>query len=378
MPVPPPDGLEPTGEQRKQYLEQIWRPYHDTIRNELERLREHFGYALFHVLNGRFKGGHITRHYGDPSNHIHAVQLELAQSTYMEEHAPYLYRQDLAQPTQAVLRALLQALPRQCLKQLPLFLFFVLHQPLLQRQLFLQRQVQSAQLLHAPTETLVDPPEPVGVLGAQALGPIAVCQQILHERIAAFSSPDLLQHACQFTLRKLGSASKAHAVSDWQVQFGGELAAVCQAYRNMVARSGALAGKYFELPHAVQLAQASEQRLQCVTSIGQHSAVHDIDFDVVERLERTVVAGLRVVYRVGQCFCGNHAHGGPQLVVSRRSHQHQTHALAEVGLRAHVHIGRGVAQTPSQAQQVVTVLQPLQRLPAIVQGFVLRFGAKRP
>ncbi|MCY1451449.1 N-formylglutamate deformylase [compost metagenome] len=66
------------------------------------------GYS--HVLNGRFKGGHITRHYGDPANHIHAVQLELAQSTYMEEVEPFAYREDLAQPTQAVLRQLLQAL----------------------------------------------------------------------------------------------------------------------------------------------------------------------------------------------------------------------------------------------------------------------------
>ncbi|MFP3541814.1 N-formylglutamate amidohydrolase, partial [Pseudomonas sp. SIMBA_044] len=45
-----------------------------------------------HVLNGRFKGGHITRHYGNPANNIHAVQLELAQSTYMEELEPFNYR----------------------------------------------------------------------------------------------------------------------------------------------------------------------------------------------------------------------------------------------------------------------------------------------
>ncbi|HEN8801836.1 N-formylglutamate deformylase [Pseudomonas sp. CM25] len=151
-------GLEPTTEQRKQYLEQIWRPYHDTLRNELIRLREQFGYALLwdahsirshiphlfdgtlpdfnlgtfngascdpalaerledvcaqaqnysHVLNGRFKGGHITRHYGDPAQHIHAVQLELAQSTYMNEVEPFAYRDDLAQPTRQVLRHLLE------------------------------------------------------------------------------------------------------------------------------------------------------------------------------------------------------------------------------------------------------------------------------
>ncbi|MNH12708.1 N-formylglutamate amidohydrolase [compost metagenome] len=59
------------------------------------------------MLNGRFKGGHITRHYGDPANHIHAVQLELAQSTYMDETEPFAYREDYAQPTQAVLSQLL-------------------------------------------------------------------------------------------------------------------------------------------------------------------------------------------------------------------------------------------------------------------------------
>ena len=62
------------------------------------------------MLNGRFKGGHITRHYGDPANNIHAVQLELAQSTYMEEFEPFNYREDLAAPTQVVLKQLLQTL----------------------------------------------------------------------------------------------------------------------------------------------------------------------------------------------------------------------------------------------------------------------------
>ena len=52
---------------------------------------------------------HITRHYGDPANNIHAVQLELVQSTYMEEFEPFKYRPDLAEPTQEVLQNLLQA-----------------------------------------------------------------------------------------------------------------------------------------------------------------------------------------------------------------------------------------------------------------------------
>lgn len=37
------------------------------------------------VYNDRFKGGYITRAYGDPINNIHAIQLELSQHTYMNE-----------------------------------------------------------------------------------------------------------------------------------------------------------------------------------------------------------------------------------------------------------------------------------------------------
>ena len=40
------------------------------------------------VVNGRFKGGWTTRHYGQPSDDIHAVQMELAQSTYLKTDAP--------------------------------------------------------------------------------------------------------------------------------------------------------------------------------------------------------------------------------------------------------------------------------------------------
>ena len=37
------------------------------------------------ICNGRFKGGYITRAYGQPANNIHAIQLELSQATYMDE-----------------------------------------------------------------------------------------------------------------------------------------------------------------------------------------------------------------------------------------------------------------------------------------------------
>ena len=154
------EGLEPSAEERATYLQKIWGPYHRALQEELARLKAEFGYALLfdahsirsviphlfegklpdfnlgtfngaacdpelasqlegicaqhsqftHVLNGRFKGGHITRHYGDPSQDIHAVQLELCQSAYMEEFEPFRYRPDLAEPTRVVLKQLLEGL----------------------------------------------------------------------------------------------------------------------------------------------------------------------------------------------------------------------------------------------------------------------------
>lgn len=44
------------------------------------------GYTF--VLNGRFKGGWTTRHYGRPAENVHAIQLELAQDTYLDREAP--------------------------------------------------------------------------------------------------------------------------------------------------------------------------------------------------------------------------------------------------------------------------------------------------
>lgn len=153
-------GQAPSAEERARYLDEIWGPYHQTLAAELARLKATHGYALLwdahsirgevpflfdgslpdlnlgtfnnqscapelaaelegiaaqasgysHVLNGRFKGGHITRHFGDPAQDIHAVQLELAQRNYMNEAAPFAYREDRAAPTQQVLRQLLQGL----------------------------------------------------------------------------------------------------------------------------------------------------------------------------------------------------------------------------------------------------------------------------
>jgi N-formylglutamate deformylase len=57
-----------------------------------------------HVVNGRFKGGYITRHYGAPTQGVHAIQLELAQSAYMDEAAPDQYDSARAAKLIGVLR----------------------------------------------------------------------------------------------------------------------------------------------------------------------------------------------------------------------------------------------------------------------------------
>ncbi|RAI33072.1 N-formylglutamate deformylase, partial [Rhodoplanes roseus] len=37
------------------------------------------------IVNGRFKGGWITRHYGRPEERVHALQMEIACRGYMDE-----------------------------------------------------------------------------------------------------------------------------------------------------------------------------------------------------------------------------------------------------------------------------------------------------
>jgi N-formylglutamate deformylase len=153
------EGREPDEAEVKRRLALYWRPYHNQLRAELERLlAEHgrvvlwdahsiastvprffegrlpdlnFGTAdgkscsqglegamiklvdsqdqFSFVFNGRFKGGHITRHYGNPAGGVHAIQLEMAQCLYMNEAAPFAYRPDLAGQVQPLLRELLAA-----------------------------------------------------------------------------------------------------------------------------------------------------------------------------------------------------------------------------------------------------------------------------
>ena len=65
--------------------------------------------GLTHVVNGRFKGGWITRHFGQPQQGIHAIQLEMCQNLYMDETAPFGWREDQAEAIQPVLRSLLES-----------------------------------------------------------------------------------------------------------------------------------------------------------------------------------------------------------------------------------------------------------------------------
>ena len=66
------------------------------------------GYSF--VANGRFKGGWTTRHYGRPTEGWHAIQMELAQSTYMEEAPPWPYLHECAERVRSHLRRILERL----------------------------------------------------------------------------------------------------------------------------------------------------------------------------------------------------------------------------------------------------------------------------
>jgi formiminoglutamase len=61
-----------------------------------------------HVINGRFRGGWTTRHYGRPSTGIHAIQMELAQRAYLQsEVLPFKYDEDKASSLRRVLTNIL-------------------------------------------------------------------------------------------------------------------------------------------------------------------------------------------------------------------------------------------------------------------------------
>ncbi|MFO1494720.1 MAG: N-formylglutamate deformylase [Lysobacterales bacterium] len=151
-------GAEPDAAEIAERVEHYWWPYHQTLRETVLALRAEHGHVLLweghsirshspmffdgrlpdynlgtadghscapavqeaiaraladhganHVINGRFKGGYITRHYGQPPHGVHAVQMEMAQSAYLDEREPERYEPALAREAQALLRTLLQA-----------------------------------------------------------------------------------------------------------------------------------------------------------------------------------------------------------------------------------------------------------------------------
>jgi N-formylglutamate deformylase len=150
-------GEEPDTAEVADRVERYWQPYHQALSAELERLRALHGKVVLweghsirgqlpflfdgalpdfnlgtaggascspelahrlgvvldaqdgysHVVNGRFKGGYITRHYGRPDLGVHAVQLELAQRTYMDEDSAQ-WQSERAEMVMPVLDALLR------------------------------------------------------------------------------------------------------------------------------------------------------------------------------------------------------------------------------------------------------------------------------
>jgi len=78
------------------------------------------GSSFGHVVNGRFKGGWITRQYGRPGEGVHAVQMELACRAYMREPLGPVSQADWPAPYEeahaAPMRDLLQQILRACLQ----------------------------------------------------------------------------------------------------------------------------------------------------------------------------------------------------------------------------------------------------------------------
>lgn len=148
------DGASPDAREIARRLETHWRPYHRRLAAELARVRAEHGVAILWdahaiasrvprlfegrlpdfnlgtaggascdpglaarllaalerregfsaVLDGRFKGGYITRHYGRPAEGIHAVQMEMSEALYMDERCPFTFREELARRVRPVLR----------------------------------------------------------------------------------------------------------------------------------------------------------------------------------------------------------------------------------------------------------------------------------
>ena len=152
-------GAGPDASEIAQRRERYWRPYHAALTAEIERVRSEHGYALLWeahsirsvvpflldgqlpdlnlgtasgsscaktlqeaveqqlagqgryswIANGRFKGGYITRHYGQPEQGVHALQMELAQINYMDEER-FEFLPERARHLQLLIKNCLQAL----------------------------------------------------------------------------------------------------------------------------------------------------------------------------------------------------------------------------------------------------------------------------
>ena len=151
------EGCAPTAEQITERVKNYWQPYHQALKSTMQAIKAEFGQAVLleahsiqshvprffqgqlpdfnfgnadgkscapelisilvgldyapytMVCNGRFKGGYITRAFGQPDNDFHAIQLELSQFTYMNEQA-MTYNETLAMQVQPKLEALVKAL----------------------------------------------------------------------------------------------------------------------------------------------------------------------------------------------------------------------------------------------------------------------------
>ncbi|MCF6215663.1 MAG: N-formylglutamate amidohydrolase, partial [Emcibacter sp.] len=57
----------------------------------------------------RFKGGYITRHYGNPARNIHAFQLEISQITYMDEAPTFAFQEERANKLRPTLKKMIEA-----------------------------------------------------------------------------------------------------------------------------------------------------------------------------------------------------------------------------------------------------------------------------
>lgn len=90
---------------------------HSSLQHKLEATlhnafsgADSFNNMFDYVFNGRFKGGYITRTYGQPAQNIHAVQLEMCWSTYMEEFTPNQTTFELVPERSAAITPVLKAL----------------------------------------------------------------------------------------------------------------------------------------------------------------------------------------------------------------------------------------------------------------------------